>query len=823
MLRTLDRYVIREVIPPFLLSLLVFTFILEVPPVMDQLETLVSKGVSWQTAGHIILLLIPQGLGLTIPMALLTGLLIGLGRLSSDRETVALLACGVSPYRLLRPVLVMATIAAAATLYVMVEAIPDANQRFREITFDLVSKRVENDIRPRVFFEDFPGWVLYARDQAPGGGWKDVMVADTHNPEGTSLYMAASGRLVLDRASRGVYLILVNGTRYSTTPAGEADIFRFPADQIMTLDADTVFGRMELPRGVSEKTIPQLRETIAQKRANHISPHPEIMGIQVKFSIPAACFVFALIGLALGVSVARDSKLAGFVLGIVVIFAYYVVMFLAESFAKGLYATPGPDDRFLFAYAARWIPNVALGAFGIAAVVWRARFAERRFPLAIPIGIPRLPGGWRRTDSRVPPAAGASTTPTVAGPRGVVVVLRIPRLRLPGPGLLDRYVSRLYGRTVALAFLALMGLFYIATFIDKSDKLFKGTASTGTVMQLLAYQTPQFVYYVIPIAALLSVLVTFGVLSRTSELTVMKACGVSLYRIALPVVALSLLWSAALFGLEQEILARANRRAGALDAAIRGLPPKTLNPLSRHWVIGRDGSIYHYGYFDPGQRVLTGLTIYRPAPDAWRLAGRTYASTAQYPGRLGGRERLAAGPRLAVADLAAVPARAAPDRAARVLRDRADRRRYDDGRPAPPVRRRAVRQRVRRRGAVGRTAAQAGVPARHLRDDAAGRALRRHHGPARHALRHWARGNPRPLVLVPDERLHCHRQGRTAVARPRRLDAQHHRGRGGRLYAADRQNIARRSALGLVASGSAGSFHRPRARRSGLGVRRSGL
>ena len=79
-----------------------------------------------------------------------------------------------------------------------------------------------------------------------------------------------------------------------------------------------------------------------------------------------------------------------------------------------------------------------------------------------------------------------------------------------------------------------MGLFYIATFIDKSDKLFKGTASTGTVLQLLAYSTPQFVYYVIPIAALLSVLVTFGMLSRTSELTVMKACGVSLYRIALP-------------------------------------------------------------------------------------------------------------------------------------------------------------------------------------------------------------------------------------------------------------------------------------------------
>ena len=108
MLKTLDRYVIREILPPMFLSLLIFTFILEIPPVMEQLESLVSKGVSWTVAGRIVLTLIPQALGLTIPMALLVGLLIGLGRLSGDREAVALLACGVSPYRLLRPVLALA-------------------------------------------------------------------------------------------------------------------------------------------------------------------------------------------------------------------------------------------------------------------------------------------------------------------------------------------------------------------------------------------------------------------------------------------------------------------------------------------------------------------------------------------------------------------------------------------------------------------------------------------------------------------------------------------------------------------------------------------
>src|SRR6476661_1096446 len=183
MMRTLDRYVIREVIPPFLLSLLILTFLLVLPPVMEHLEKLLAKGVSWSTAARIIWTAVPQAAGLTIPMSLLVGLLVGLGRLSADREAVALLACGVSPYRLMRPVILMATIAAAVTMYVMIKAIPDAKQTFREITFEVVTKKVENDIRPRQFFEDFPGWVLYVRDQREQeAGWRDVLVANTSKP-----------------------------------------------------------------------------------------------------------------------------------------------------------------------------------------------------------------------------------------------------------------------------------------------------------------------------------------------------------------------------------------------------------------------------------------------------------------------------------------------------------------------------------------------------------------------------------------------------------------------------------------------------------------
>lgn len=648
MLRTIDRYVIREVIPPFLLSLLIFTFILEIPPVMQHLETLVAKGVTWQIAVQIIITLIPQALGITIPMALLTGILIGLGRLSADRETVALLACGVSPFRLLRPLLLLAVLATAASLYVLIEAIPNANQAFNRIAYEIITKRVEEDIRPRVFFEDFPGWVLYSRDEAgSGGGWKDVLVADTRNPKATQLFLASRGRLYLAPDMSRVDLILSDGAQYGTGNPGETTVGHFAGDLILGLDPKTVFPRMELPRGITEKTIPELQQTIQEKRLQQeklnaagqdftMSPHPEILGIHQKFSLPAACLVFALIGLALGLSVARDGKMAGFVIGIVVIFAYYIVMYLGESAVKGYYTTPASVEGSMYlAHLGRWLPNILLGAFGIAAIIWRARYAERGLPIRIPAGLSaRLPTGWGRTASPSTPdsPAGGSAQPPFTR-RKVVVVVRFPRMRLPAVGVLDRYILGIYFRTIGLAFLALLGLFHISTFIDRADKMFKGEASMTMMVELLALMTPQFVYFVIPIAALLSALVTFGLLARTSELTVMKACGISLYRIAVPIVVVSLGWSVLLFGLEQEMLAAANRRAEVLDNTIRGRPTTTFDPLNRRWLIGTDGAIYHYSYFDPERQTLNGLSIYRLPPDnSWRLASHTYAPRVVYSG-----------------------------------------------------------------------------------------------------------------------------------------------------------------------------------------------
>src|SRR5207245_6218434 len=176
---------------------------------------------------------------------------------------------------------------------------------------------------------------------------------------------------------------LEDGTRYSSrTPDGrEIETYRFADNLRVSLDPQSVFPRFELIRGVNELPIAQLKVQAADKLGHNISAHQEEMAIQQKFSFPAACLVFAVIAVALGLTVAREGKVAGFVVGIAVIFGYYILLYLAEAVTTGLYAgDAGPYRTLLVAQMSRWFPNLVLLPFGIMALIWRARWAEGRIP-----------------------------------------------------------------------------------------------------------------------------------------------------------------------------------------------------------------------------------------------------------------------------------------------------------------------------------------------------------------------------------------------------------------------------------------------------------
>jgi LPS export ABC transporter permease LptG len=215
----------------------------------------------------------------------------------------------------------------------------------------------------------------------------------------------------------------------------------------------------------------------------------------------------------------------------------------------------------------------------------------------------------------------------------VRIVLRVPDVRLPRPRLLDLYVLRRYLAVGALAAGALLGLYYIGAFIDRSEKLFKGQADGSMLAAFLLYSTPQFIAYLAPMAVLVAVLATLGGLIRTGELVVMRACGVSLYRAALPLVLMGVLWSGALFWLDDRVLAHANVEAERLDNHIRsGQAPGAMPVASTHWLADGRGRIYHYVAFDTERRRLHGLSIFQIAAESFRLDSHTWTELASYRG-----------------------------------------------------------------------------------------------------------------------------------------------------------------------------------------------
>ena len=605
MFKILDRYLVREIIPPFLLALLALTFALMMPPILQQGEQLIAKGVGVTTILRLLWTLTPQALCVTIPMSLLFGILFGLGRLSADREFVAMQACGISVFRVLRPIALLAALAFAATAYETIVALPSANQTFREIRFNVVATGAESDIKPRVFFTNFPNRVLFVRDIPLTGEWRDVFLFDATQTNQTSVYVAKQGRLVIDREKQTVELVLENGTWHQTFADKPEDYNVNPFERTqLNMDAAAVFPRAQILPGDNEKTIAELRQAIVENTKVGLPSYGPLYTIQQKFSLPAACIVLAIIGLGLGVTNRKDGKLASFVLGFGVVFIYYVLLYSSRAMAMGGRLSPT---------MAPWVVNVLLLVAGIALLIWRAGASDQPIRFSLPTFSRK-----RSTQTGAIPAAGGAR-------RRVVVVVKIPHVDWPRPRLLDLYISRQYLAVFLLAFVSLVGIFYISTFIDLADKLFRGAATTRMLMRYFYFQTPQYVYYIIPLAALVSTLVTVGLLTKNSELVVMRACGISLYRSALPLMLFALLFSGALFGLQEYVLADSNREAARLNAIMRGFPIQSFGVLSRQWIVGTNGDIYRYEFFDPQHNQFNRLFMFHIDESTWKMDSLTFA------------------------------------------------------------------------------------------------------------------------------------------------------------------------------------------------------
>src|SRR5271170_747783 len=214
-MRILDRYIVREVIRHAFLGLLIFTFVLFVPKLVRLMELFVRHSGSGSQIAVLFLCIVPSVLVFTIPMSVLVGVLLGLGRMSMDSEIIALTALGISRKRILLPVGVLAVFGALLTFLMTLWLAPLSLRTFRDIEGDLITSQVSFQLQPRVFDERFPKMVLYINDVAPSGArWTGVFVAEAAGDSGSRITLAENAIVVADPAQSKLELHLNGGTTH---------------------------------------------------------------------------------------------------------------------------------------------------------------------------------------------------------------------------------------------------------------------------------------------------------------------------------------------------------------------------------------------------------------------------------------------------------------------------------------------------------------------------------------------------------------------------------------------------------------------------------
>jgi len=642
--RLVDRYIVREMLAPTGIGLLVFTFVLLIDQIPRLLAVLVARSADFPTIVRVFVNLLPSILAITIPMAFLLGVLLAFGRMASDSEIVAMRAVGISPLRLLSPVMALALVTTALTFYINAIALPAANQAHREIVFSLVVSKARTDVKPRTFSDKVlpERMMLFVQDIEPGSGrWKNLLIHDTRDLAESKLILARTGELVVDRERKLVRVELGPGVQYSFFGQDPREYSQSSFGSMgWDLPVDEFFpdrNKLLLAKGDREMTLPELSLRIEELRAQG-KPRLEWGRFAVewhkKFAIPGACIVFGLLGLSLSLGSRKEARSSAFALSIGVIFVYYVLIRLGEQ---------AGDTGAMRPWLAMWGANIVLGALALALLYLNHR--EAAFDPLDPSHYRRfLPEVSRR---RPEPGQAPGAPRRAARP---VVVVRVPRLILRFPSLLDRYIARSWVGNVALVMLAFAAVYFLADFMDLIDDFQQNRVPGRVVLRYYAFHVFQILFTVAPVAVLVGVLVTFGVLARHNEVTAMKAGGVSVYRIALPVLVMGLASSALLYASQEWVLPQTNKAAAAERNVIKGRAAQSSDQYDRRWMLASDDRFYNFdaiiergraprrGLAEPaggGEFSVHGFSIYDVDPARWQLEERLFAARAIWNGSEG--------------------------------------------------------------------------------------------------------------------------------------------------------------------------------------------
>lgn len=361
MFRVINIYIFKEVALPFFLSLLILTVTALLSKVIKIVELMVTHGIGISFVFWFIVSIIPSFLIFTIPISFLTGVLVAFTRLSSDSEITAMKAGGLSLFDLMKPVLALGLIAYAVTLSFTLYIYPWGNMTMKQLLFDAARTRLVSGLDEKTFYDRFKGVVLYVDHLNPKTGeMEGIFISERTAGEKAepNVFFAAKGVFAPSSDEFSVYLKLFDGTIHKQA-AGKHGSYHIAEFSTYVLELNLAGSPAAATESRANRELypGELLDRIRTFRAEGGPAEKSLADFHKRFALPAAIFVFALLGVPFGIQKVRSSRLTGFSVALTVVLAYYVL-----SMVLGALAENGTIDPVLSVWGTDFI-LFAVGAY----------------------------------------------------------------------------------------------------------------------------------------------------------------------------------------------------------------------------------------------------------------------------------------------------------------------------------------------------------------------------------------------------------------------------------------------------------------------------
>lgn len=624
-MRILSRAVFREVATSASLGTLLFLFVLFLRTIERLSALLLKMSAPPAIVVKLLLYALPATIPFALPLGVLVGILIGLSRMSADNEITAIRSAGVSSLALARPVMLFATCALLVTATASLWLTPLSLHLESTIARTFAAAQLTGNIEPRIFNEQFPDTVVYVEDVTRTAGqvvWHDLFMADVTSAakleaagkdrgEGPRIITAQSAIPHADPSRNRIILEMTNVRTSERDKEGRVITTTAPI-QLQVLQAQTE-ADLHVNKSVQEMDVGPLFKRVygTQRRGLSREDYTDAaIELHQRFALPFACVLLGLIGIPLGISSRRGGKSAAFVLTVLVAFLYYLAFITLLGMAKkGTLPVP----------VAVWMPDVVFAAIGIGLLSKLEQPGDRDLAAWFQSIALKIWTGLR---------SGVHNPNDKTGSR------RLFRPVLFKPMLIDAYILNSFLFYFGLLVISLVVLVEVFTFFELLGDMIKNNISMATMLDYLWHLAPKLIYDTTPIGIMVASLICFGILTKHNEVTAFKAGGVSVRRLAAPVLVASFAVSVLLFAFDHYYIPEANRRQEMLRAEIKKKPVQTYLDPNRSWIYGEGSRIFNYQLIDPHRAIMSHVNVYELNPQTFQLIHQISAERAHYDAKL---------------------------------------------------------------------------------------------------------------------------------------------------------------------------------------------